>query len=175
MATADKNYIKELMEYANELGAVNAVYFEIDDIVFDSRTLLKCMYGCGDWGHGLTCPSANPQVTMEQYQTMFKKYSYGLIVHANTKKTNQDISYMLESKAFTDGYYMAFSLSDCAVCNTCAGFDNKSCVNKKKARPAFHSVGIDVFATVKKLSLPIYTLKEDDDRNQNWYAAVFIE
>jgi predicted metal-binding protein len=70
---------------------------------------------------------------------------------------------------------MAFSLSDCALCKRCAGFDGKPCANKKKARPAFHSVGIDVFATVKEMGLPIHTLREDDERSQNWYAAVFIE
>ena len=175
MVKADKDYIDGLIEYACGLGALDAVYFEIKDIVFDSRTLLKCMFGCVDWGYGLTCPSANPQVSMEDYEKMFAKYSYGIIVHACDKKTNHDISYLLESRAFTDGYYMAFSLSDCSVCKTCAGFEGKPCVDRKKARPAFHSVGIDVFATVKKMGLPIYTLKEGDERPQNWYAAVFIE
>ena len=175
MTEVNKKYIEELISYAKEFGAEDAVYFDIKDIVFDSRTLLKCMFGCNDWGKGLTCPSANPQVTMAQYEEMFKRYSYGIIIHANNKKTNHDISYLIESKAFTDGYYLAFSLSDCAVCKTCAGFEGRDCVNKKKARPAFHSVGIDVFATVKKFGLPLYTLKEGDARSQNWYAAVFIE
>ena len=87
----------------------------------------------------------------------------------------EDISYLMESKAFTDGYYMAFSMSDCAICKTCKGFDDKPCVNPKKARPAFHSVGIDVFATARKFDMPIYTLHQEDARNENWYAAVFIE
>lgn len=175
MKKANKVFIDEMVTYANKLGALDTILFDIDDIVFDSRTLLKCMFGCEDWGNGLTCPSANPQVSMKEYEEMFKRYSYGLIVHASNKKTNQDISYLLESKAFTAGYYMAFSLSDCAICKTCMGFSNKPCVNKKKARPAFHSVGIDVFSTVKRLNLPIYTLKEEDERSQNWYAAIFIE
>ena len=175
MIEVNNRYIEELISYAGQLGAVDAVAFQIDDIVFDSRTLLKCMYGCGDWGKGHTCPSANPQVSMAQYEEMFKRYSYGIIIHANDKKTNHDISYIIESKAFTDGYYLAFSLSDCALCKTCAGFEGKDCINKKKARPAFHSVGIDVFATVKKFGLPLYTLREGDERSQNWYAAVFIE
>ncbi len=175
MKKADKNYINELIEYAENKGAVDAVYFDISDIVFDSRTLLKCMFGCADWGLGLTCPSANPQVSMKDYEEMFKRYSYGLIIHANDKKISQDASFALESKAFADGYYMAFSLSDCAICKECAGFSGKSCVQKRKARPAFHSVGIDVFETVKRLNLPLYTLKEGDKREENWYSAVFVE
>ena len=40
---------------------------------------------------------------------------------------------------------------------------------------AFHSIGIDVFKTVNQLGLPLYTLADRNDPNQNWYSAVFIE
>ena len=33
---------------ATKLGADHAVEFKIDDIVFDPRTIIKCMFGCGD-------------------------------------------------------------------------------------------------------------------------------
>lgn len=174
MTDKQKAYAKKLIKKANALGAMDAVAFSIDQIVFDSRTLLKCMFGCGDWGSGLTCPSANPQVKMADYKEMFSRYSYGVIVHADNKKTNHEISFLLESMAFTDGYHLAFSLSDCALCQTCAGFDDASCRFIKKARPAFHSVGIDVFTTVRNLGLPIQTLTSEDEP-QNWYAAVFVE
>lgn len=44
-----------------------------------------------------------------------------------------------------------------------------------KARPAFHSVGIDVFKTVRQFGLPIKTLSDADTEEQNWYSAVFID
>ena len=47
----------ELQSRAMDLGAGHAVIFNTDQIVFDPRTLIKCMYGCADWGHGHTCPS----------------------------------------------------------------------------------------------------------------------
>ncbi len=56
----------------------------------------------------------------------------------------------------------------------CYGFTGPPCVNPKKARPAFHSVGIDVFKTVRKFGLPIDTLKDENDP-VNWYSAVFVE
>jgi hypothetical protein len=43
------------------------------------------------------------------------------------------------------------------------------------ARPAFHSVGIDVFKTVRQFGLLIETLPSKDHPDQNWYSAVFIE
>lgn len=170
----NREYADKLVEEAKKLGAVNAVAFEIGDIVFDRRTILKCMFGCGDWGRGHTCPSRPSNLTLEQYEETLKKYSWGVIVHAHDKHTTQKASFQLESMAFVDGYYLAFSLSDCALCKECAGFSGEPCRNVKQARPAFHSVGIDVFATVRKFGLPISTLK-DDTQQQNWYSAVFVE
>ena len=76
--------------------------------------------------------------------------------------------------AFLDGCYFAFSLSDCSLCKTCAAAEDAPCRFQKMARPAFHSVGIDVFRTVRKLGLPLEPLKGEDD-TPNWYSAVFLD
>ncbi len=65
-------------------GAAHVVAFSIEDIVFDSRSLLKCMFGCPEWGKNYTCPSAS-NVTMEQYKEMFSRYKWGLIVHTHDR------------------------------------------------------------------------------------------
>ncbi len=161
-------------DMALRLGADHAVVFKIDDIVFDSRTILKCMYGCSDWGKGHTCPSRPGSLMPWEYEKIFRKYSWGIIIHSTDKKTSQEVSFEIERQAFIDGYYFAFSLSDCAICEQCSGHKGKECINPRKARPAFHSVGIDVFKTVRKFGLPIETLKEKG-QVQNWYSAVFIE
>lgn len=163
-----------MIDKALELGADDAVAFDIQDIVFDPRTILKCMFGCSDWGKGHTCPSRPGSLSIFEYQEIFKKYSWGIIIHSTDKKISQNVSFGIEKDAFLKGYYMAFSLSDCACCKECMGMLGKPCANPKKARPAFHSVGIDVFATVKSFDLPIKTLK-DEGETQNWYSAVFIE
>lgn len=170
----NRDYADLLIAEAKKLGAVNAVAFGIDDIVFDPRTILKCMFGCGDWGRGHTCPSRPGNLSLEQYEQVLKKYSWGIMVHAHDKRTTQTVSYALEGQAFVQGYYFAFSMCDCALCKECAGFAGEPCRNVKMARPAFHSVGIDVFATARKFGLPIYTL-QDDTQEQNWYSAVFVE
>ena len=158
---------------ALELGADDALIFRMDQIVFDSRTLLKCMYGCEDWGKGHTCPSAPGSLKPWEYERILKGYEWGCIVHSTSKKISQDISFTLEREAFLAGHYFAFSMSDCAICQECAGFKGKPCVAPGRARPAFHSVGIDVFATVKQFDLPLSTLKSEDEV-QNWYSAVFV-
>ena len=167
---------QKYVEQALRLGATDAAPFKIEDIRFDSRTLLKCMYGCGDWGRSHTCPSRPGNPTMEQYREMFSRYSWGVIVHCHEKELSQKISYALERQAFADGYYFAFSLSDCACCPAgCAAEEGKPCRFVRQARPAFHSVGIDVFATVHDLGLPLQTLFDPEKEEQNWYSAVFVE
>jgi predicted metal-binding protein len=161
-------------EMALKLGADHAVLFKIEDVEFDSRTILKCMFGCKDWGKGHTCPSRPGSLKPWEYRDIFLKYSWGIIIHSTDKKISQDVSFEIERQAFLDGYYFAFSLSDCALCKECQGFKGAECANPQKARPAFHSVGIDVFKTVRKFGLPIDTLKTREDQ-QNWYSAVFIE
>lgn len=167
----DEKYFTEM---ALKLGADHAVPFKIGDIEFDSRTILKCMFGCNDWGKGHTCPSRSGSFKPWEYEQILKKYSWGIIIHSTSKKVSQDVSFAIEREAFLKGYYFAFSMSDCAICSECAGHSGLDCRNPRKARPAFHSVGIDVFKTVRKFGLPIETLK-DKDETQNWYSAVFIE
>jgi predicted metal-binding protein len=162
------------LKMALDMGAADAVPFTTADIVFEPRTILKCMFGCSDWGKGPTCPSRAGSLMPWEYEPILKRYQWGVIVHSSDKKIAQEASYAIERQAFLDGYYLAFSMSDCACCPECVGLKDKPCANPKKARPAFHSVGIDVFATAHRFGLPIQTLASEDDP-QNWYAAVWVE
>ena len=154
-------------------GALDAAAVSPDDIVFDGRTLLKCMFGCADWGKGCTCPSREGFLKPWEFEPLLRKYKTVLIIHAHDKKAAQNASHAVEREAFLDGDALAFSMSDCALCEECAGRHGEPCRNVKQARPAFHSVGIDIFTTVKKLNLPIYALK-DAHEQQNWYSAVWL-
>lgn len=166
---------QKYVDMALNMGAAHAVPFTIDQIHFDSRTLLKCMYGCADWGRNHTCPSRPGSPTMAEYREMFSRYRGGIIIHAKDKATSQKASFAIEGEAFRDGYYFAFSLSDCALCGECAALEENPCRFAHMARPAFHSVGIDVFRTVRAFGLPLFTLADAAREEQNWYSAVFIE
>ena len=171
---ANEEKAKKYIEKALEMGAADAVLFEADQICWDSRTLLKCMYGCSDWGKNHTCPSRPNNPSMAEMKEMFSRYSWGIIVHCKDKHSSQKISFNLESMAFHDGYYFAMSLSDCGLCKECAAVNCEDCRHVGMARPAFHSIGIDVFKTVRQFGLPIETLPNRDYADQNWYSAVFI-
>ena len=166
-----------MTDYAQKalgMGAERALRFSIEDIVFDSRVVLKCIFGCSDYGILHTCPYQKSPLSMNEYREIFSNYKWGIIVGCGDKKSSQEISYEIERMCFLEGYYFVFSLSDCGLCGECAKKNHENCRNPQKARPAFHSVGIDVFKTVRNLGLPIDVLKTKEDK-QHWYSAVFIE
>jgi len=165
--------MEKYIEMARRLGAVDVVAVTPDDIVFDGRTLLKCMFGCNDWGMGCTCPSRFGFPPLDEMEKLLRKYKTVLIIHTHDKKTAQDASVAIEKEAYLDGDALVFSMSDCALCEECAGRSGQSCRNPKTARPSFHSVGIDVFSTAKKLGLPLHPLRKEDEE-QNWYSAVWL-
>jgi len=165
--------MKKYIDLALSLGADHVVMITPDDVVFDGRTLLKCMFGCPDWGMGCTCPSRHNSLKPWEYEQLLRKYKSVLVIHSCDKKTSQKASYEVEREAYLDGDVLAFSMSDCALCTDCAGRNGETCRNIIQARPAFHSVGIDVFATVLKLGLPLKPLRYPDEK-QNWYSAVWL-
>ena len=168
------DYAQQLVNKALEMGAENSKMFELKDIVFDERVILKCMFGCSDYGKSHTCPYQRSPLTMQEYERVFSKYKWGVIIGCGDKKVSQKISYAIEKQCFLDGHYFAFSLSDCGLCSKCAKADDKECRFPKEARPAFHSVGIDVFKTVRQLGMQLEVLIKECDK-QNWYSAVFVE
>ena len=167
--------VQPYIEQALALGAADALAVTPHDLCFDSRTLLKCMFGCDDWGRNHSCPSRPANVSLAEYKEMLCRYSHGVLVHTHDKASLQRITLAVEGRAFAEGYYFAFSLADCGCCAACAGVDGQPCRFPQKARPALHSVGIDVFATVRRLGLPIHTLTDPAAEEQNWYGLVFIE
>jgi len=167
-------YTEKYVNMAKALGAKNSVNFDIKDIVFDPRVVLKCMFGCSDFGKGHTCPYQRSPLSMGEYEEIFKRYKWGIIIGCPDKKTSQKISFEIERQAFLDGYYFAFSLSDCGLCKECSRVHGEDCRIPQKARPAFHAVGIDVFKTVHQFGLPLGVVQTKDGET-NWYSAVFVE
>ena len=159
---------------AKTMGAENVVKFDITDIEFDPRVILKCIFGCTTYGKNHTCPFQKSPLTMEEYKQTLLHYKHGIIIHCKDAKLSQNISYAVERQAFLDGHYFAFSLSDCGLCKECSRIHGKNCNVPMKARPAFHAVGIDVFKTVHKFGLPLAVAQTKDD-DINWYSAVFID
>jgi len=157
-------------------GVVDALLITADQVVFDGRTYLKCMYGCTGWNNSWVCPSAPGALKPWEAEPLLRKYKAILLIHTHDKESSHKASLAIESEAFVDGYYFAFSLSDCSLCrNGCTYPGGEPCRFPQKARPAAQGMGIDVFATARGLGLPIKTLASASEEEQNWYSFVFIE
>ena len=164
--------IEKYVQMALDSGAKHAQAVSTEDLVFDARTLLKCMYGCDDWGRNWTCPSAPNALKPGEAENLLRKYKHGVIIHTNNFKLTQDISFQIESQAFYDGYHLAFSMSNCVLCETCCF--PAPCKFPLKARPPMEGLGIDVFATARKLGLPI-NVKKTKSEIPDCYALVLLE
>ena len=165
---------KEYIEFALSQGAKHAVPIKIDQIAFDYRTYLKCMFGCDGSLPESLCHSQPGRIKPWEYEPILRRYSWGVLIHSNDNRTAQRISLDLERKSFADGYYFAFSLSDCDLCDNCSRSYGKTCARPADVRPSMHNAGIDVFKTVHELGLPLKTLRERSEE-QNCYSLVFVE
>jgi len=172
-ANAAGSKLDKYIRLAKEMGAEHALAIRASDVVIDPRTYLKCMYGCKDWGKNWTCPSAPGAIAPWQFGEIFlKRYRTAILVHCTEKRPSQKISFAIEKEAFLDGFYFAFSMSDCALCEGCAW--PLPCRNPKQARPAMQALGIDVYATAKRQGLPLFPLRGQEEP-QNWYSLILIE
>ena len=143
--------MKEYIDTALSLGAKNAISILIDQICFDSRTYLKCMFGCGGSNPQTPCHSQPGKIKPWEFEPILKRYKWGILIHSNDNRIAQKVALALEKKAFVDGYYFAFSLSDCDLCDTCHRSRGEKCTHSEDVRPSMHSAGIDVFKTVHNL------------------------
>jgi predicted metal-binding protein len=163
------NYIKE----AKKRGILDAVIIRPDDIFFDVRANLKCAWGCE------RLPTANAKcddrgTTPEQRVAMVKRYEQILLLHSQDSRLLSQTILELERQAFLDGYYFAFALRCCNLCEDCLVENGKECPRPEKVRPCEGLFGIDVYRTVRKLDLPCQVLQTKEEL-QNRYGFLLIE
>ncbi|MBI5250774.1 MAG: DUF2284 domain-containing protein, partial [Desulfomonile tiedjei] len=70
-------FLEKLADEAKELGATDAKLIEARSIVVDSRSFLKCRFGCGRWGKYWTC-QPNIGMSVAQFQETLEKYRTAL-------------------------------------------------------------------------------------------------
>jgi predicted metal-binding protein len=140
------------------------------DIVVNQWVRFKCMFGCDSYGQKGSCPPSVPSI--EECREFFNEYNRIAVIHlmkkvaapedrkAWSRKTNLDLL-KLEKAAFLSGYYKAFLLfmDECRICKECPG-SRVDCKNLLLARPCPEALGVDVFATVRRLGYPIEVLTE---------------
>ena len=154
-----------------------------NDIVVSHWVRMKCMWGCNEYGRNACCPPNVPSI--EDCALFFKEYNEAAIFHfvkvVNkpedrfpwTKKIDTRLL-QLERDVFISGFPKAFLLflDSCNLCRNCA--ESKfQCKHPEQSRPTPEALGVDVFATVKKVGYPVEVLS-DYTQMMNRYAFLMI-
>ena len=162
----------QLRQLAIEKGALRAEIFTLDQIVFDQRTFLKCLFGCP--GGMPYCPTKQDVANSLVYADIMKNYNWGIILCTDNLKTGQQITLELESAAFLAGCHFAFGVTEFENCEICAFDACGQCAAPKKVRPPLYALGIDVYTTVRNLGWELSVVQHKGDPAKN-ITAVFVE
>jgi len=160
-------------DLAKSFKAVNAKIISPQDIIFDIRAILKCRWGCEDFfQNSIRCGTRN--TSYQERIEMVNAYDNVLLVHSYDARELSIAVLEIEKTAFLDGYYFAFAIRTCNLCNICAVQQGDPCPTPEKIRPCDQSFGIDVYKTARNLGLPCKVLQREQDI-QNRYGFVLLD
>jgi len=160
-------------ELAFSKGMDDAMIITPGNIVFDSRVVLKCAWGCDrSSSPNLRCSSRN--TIIQERKDALKRYANILLVHSHDATFLSRTLLELERTAFLDGYYLALAVRACNYCEECRVLKGENCPFPEKVRPCETLFGIDVYKTVRTLGLPCDVLLNKEDI-QNRYGFLLID
>lgn len=153
------------------------------EIIVAQWVRMKCQFGCGEYGHGGTCPPNTPSVV--ECERFFKEYSDAIIMHfegtmdkpedrhAWSRKINAKLV-KLEREVFLTGFERAFLLfmDSCCFCKECTGV-RETCKEPRMARPSPEAMAVDVYSTVLQYGFPI-NVRVDYAQKMDRYAFLMV-
>jgi predicted metal-binding protein len=165
--------MEKYVQLAKELRMADALVVSPNQISFDIRAMLKCRWGCEDFRPGnMRCDHRG--TAYQERVEMVKRYNHILLVRSHDPRTLSAVVLEIERTAFLDGYYFAFAIRTCHLCETCIVKQGNPCPTPDRVRPCDSIFGIDVYKTVRNLGLPCEVLKTKDDV-QNRYGFVLLD
>jgi predicted metal-binding protein len=167
--------MEKYVQKAKELGMANAMIITPNEIFFDIRAILKCRWGCEDFDfsqQSIRCHDRD--TTYEERVEMIKRYKHILLIHSHDARTLSKAVLEIERAAFLDGYYFAFAIRTCNLCEACAIKEGQPCPTPNRVRPCDSRFGIDVYKTARNIGLPCNVLQNKEDI-QNRYGFVLID
>lgn len=166
-----EKHLEELAKKALELGATEARIIDTSTIVFDSRSFLKCRFGCQRWGQYWTCPP-HLDISPEKFMEAFDQYSKAIIIQTSDPHKGQEVTVKIEKEAMTACRFMhAFAMVLCVWCEVCAY--PEPCRFPHMARPSMDAYGIDIGKTVEPLGLNV-EFNEEGKLLPCWYSMVLL-
>ena len=166
--------MEKYIEIAKKWDAGHALIISPNDIVFDRRAILKCLWGCENHLEPNRIKCGSRGLSFKEAQAIIHEYQRILLIHHHDNVKLSNIARKIEQAAFLDGHYFACAMHCCHLCKTCKIDSGKSCHMQNKIRPCDQSFGVDVYKTVKDLGLPCAPL-QSKTQTPNRYAFVLID
>ena len=161
------------MELAKKFNMIDAKIITPKEICIDIRALLKCRWGCEDFfENSIKCHTRN--TSYQERVEMINQYKNILIIYSHDVREVSRAALEIERIAFLDGFYFAFTIRCCHLCEICHVENGKACPTPDKVRPCDQSFGIDIYKTARNLGMPCKVLQSKDDV-QNWYGFVLLD
>ena len=161
---------------ANHKEIISIKQFSVKNIVVQDWPLLKCAFGCDSYNKNWACPPGidGPEVLRKS----LKDYKKALLVVGKSRTVADQKRFMkevlkFEKELFLNNYYKAFSLmpGPCGLCVKCT--HPKKCRHPNDMRPDMTGMGVDLFATLKKLKIVMKVLKKPQEFKT--YAIILLE
>lgn len=162
----DDMYFNKYAEMLIEKGAVDVKIINPKSIITAPWVILKCQFGCPNYGKSLCCPPKTP--SYETTQKILNTYSKAILFHTHDRKNTTRIAEEVSKQLFFDGYYktQAFGSGPCTLCKKCNL--EGGCIYPAIARPSMEACGIDVFQTARDNGFKLNTLKNRDEETDNF-------
>ena len=166
--------MEKYIEIAMKNKAEHALPISPDDLVFDRRALLKCLWGCENQFEPNRIKCGARGMGYEEAKATIREYKRILLIHHHDNVKLSRIAREIERSAFLDGHYFACAMHCCHLCRECHIDLGKPCPTPQKIRPCDQSFGVDVYKTARNLGLPCVPLQSKSEV-PNRYAFVLIE
>jgi predicted metal-binding protein len=166
----NKLLFEDLRRFAVDLGAVDAKIISTNDVVVENRVVLKCKYGCSEYGRNWSCPPYVPSV--EEFRSILKEYEYAMIVVFQSSAELNDLENFykvwneekrkaheailkLEKYAFNKGFTFALGMipGSCKLCSKCDV--TKPCIHPEMLRFSPESVGVNLIKTLENAKISL--------------------
>lgn len=122
------------------------------DIVTAAWPIMKCRYGCPNFGHNRSCPPFAP--AYDETRRIIDCYSCAILFSVHDMDAGTPAALACMQALIADGYYkaIAFGTGPCRRCEKCIPAD---CPHSSEVMPSPEACGIDLVATVRNAGLPI--------------------
>ena len=132
-----------------------------ETLVFAPWTIMKCLYGCPNYGHNRACPPISPGY--EQTKEIASSFGRGVIFRVHKIEEGTPLALAAAAELFKTGFYkvLAFGTGPCRQCEKCLGLE---CPTPHLSAPSMEACGIDVFATLERAGIDYKPFNKPTER-----------